>query len=367
MSSFLYCHGRLYAAEVPLSAIAEAVGTPSYIYIREDIEERWRAFDEAFAAHPHCLCYAVKANSNLAVLKLLADLGSGFDIVSGGELSRVLKAGGDPSRIVFSGVGKKAWEMEQALKAGIACFNVESEPELERLSQVAAGLGKTAPFALRINPHVDPKTHPYIATGLEESKFGIDEEGALALYEKAARLPFLEPVGVDCHIGSQLTTLGPFAEALEKILNLAERLRERGLPIRHLDAGGGLGIRYRDESPPSPEAYADTLLRILQGRDYTLFLEPGRAIVGEAGVLLTRVEYIKVTPKRRFAIVDAAMNDLLRPALYGAWHDILEVEPEGQEPHLYDVVGPVCETGDFLGKDRRLRIAPGDLLAVASA
>jgi len=365
---FTFRQGRLYAEDVPVRALAERFGTPLYVYSRATLEQHWRAFDRAFEGHPHQVCYAVKANSNLAVLDVLARLGSGFDIVSGGELYRVLQAGGDPRRIVFSGVGKRADEIRQALRAGILSFNVESASELERIAAVARAVHTRAPVSVRVNPDVDPRTHPYIATGLRESKFGVPIEQAHDLYHWAARRPELEVVGIDCHIGSQITELAPFTDALGRVLELADRLAAVGIAIRHLDLGGGLGIRYRDESPPEPEDYARALRAVLAGRPYTVLLEPGRAIAGNAGILVTRVEYVKETAAHRFAIVDAAMNDLLRPALYGAWQEIVEVDRTLERPEaVYDVVGPVCETGDFLGRERRLRAAPGDLLAVRSA
>jgi diaminopimelate decarboxylase len=367
MSPYRYVHGRLYGESVPLTDVARYADTPCYVYSRNAIEARWRVFDSAFGSHPHRVCYAVKANSNLAVLNLLARLGSGFDVVSVGELERVLQAGGDPALVAFSGVGKRASELRRALAVGIACFNVESVAELELLDQVAAALGRRAPVALRVNPDVDAGTHPYIATGLRQSKFGIPIEEAPQVYARAAGLRHLEVTGIACHIGSQLTDVAPFVAALARVLTLAAKLEAAGLEVRHVDMGGGLGIRYRDELPPTPAAYAEGLIAALGGRPYTLWVEPGRAIVGEAGVLLTRVEYLKPTLHRNFAVVDAAMNDLLRPALYGAWHEILEVEPEpATDPRVYDVVGPVCETGDFLGKDRSLRLRAGSLIAVCS-
>ncbi|HEB98918.1 MAG TPA: diaminopimelate decarboxylase [Thiotrichales bacterium] len=368
MDHFDYRDDRLYAEEVPLDEIAERFGTPCYVYSRATLERHWQAFDGALAGRPHLVCYAVKANSNLAVLNLLARLGSGFDIVSGGELARVLAAGGTADKVVFSGVGKQAWEIRQALEAGIRCFNVESEPELARIEGIARELGRTAPVSLRVNPDVDAGTHPYISTGLKENKFGIDVEEALAVYRRAAASPHLEVAGIDCHIGSQLTRTEPFVDALERVLALTDRLAEEGIAVRHLDLGGGLGIRYRDEAPPLPADYARALNEALGDRDTEILIEPGRAIAGNAGVLLTRVEYLKTTPHKHFAIVDAAMNDLLRPALYNAWQEIVPVAPrEDGEEAAWDIVGPVCETGDFLGKERRLRLAPGDLLAVRSA
>ncbi|HEY9199920.1 MAG TPA: diaminopimelate decarboxylase [Gammaproteobacteria bacterium] len=368
MDHFNYRDGRLCAEDVPLADIAARFGTPTYVYSRATLERHWRAFDSALAGRPHLICYAVKANSTLAILNLFARLGSGFDIVSVGELERVLKAGGDPAKIVFSGVGKTAAEMRRALDVGIRCFNVESEPELERLNEVAGGLDKRAPVSLRVNPDVDAGTHPYISTGLKENKFGIDIAVADEVYARAAALPNLEIVGVDCHIGSQLTQVTPFVDALARVLALLDRLAARGIAVRHLDLGGGLGIRYRDEQPPEPRDYLAPILAAIGDRDVEIMLEPGRAIVGNAGVLLTRVEYLKHTGHKDFAIIDAAMNDLLRPALYDAWQAIIPVQPRSDvPPRRYDLVGPVCETGDFLGKDRELALEPGDLLAVRSA
>jgi diaminopimelate decarboxylase len=368
MDHFEYRNGRLYAEEVPVADIVAAVGTPCYLYSRATIERHWHAFDRAFSDHPHLVCYAVKANSNLAVLNLLARLGSGFDIVSGGELERVLAAGGEPGKVVFSGVGKRRDELERALEIGIRCFNVESETELTLLEQVAAERGRRAPVSLRINPDVDADTHPYIATGLKQNKFGIAADRAPAVYVRAAASPHLRVVGVDCHIGSQLTKVAPFVDALERVLALVARLEGQGIPVHHLDLGGGLGIRYRDEEPPLPADHAAALMDHIRGKPYEILIEPGRAIVGNAGILVTRVELLKRGEERNFAVVDAAMNDLLRPALYSAWQAIIPVEPRaGGEPRRYDVVGPICETGDFLGKDRELAIEPGDLLAVRSA
>lgn len=355
------------AEDVDLSQIADTYGTPCYVYSRANIEHHWHAFDRALEGHEHLLCYAVKANSNLAVLNVLARLGSGFDIVSGGELERVVVAGGDPAKVVFSGVGKTAAEMRRGLELGIACFNVESEPELGRLNRVARETGAHAPISLRVNPDVDPRTHPYIATGLRESKFGIPIERAVQVYHNAVELPHIRIVGADCHIGSQLTSVGPLVDALERMLELVDRLASDGIALEHLDLGGGLGIRYDDEHPPQPGDLSVALGRHLAGRRIKLLLEPGRAIVGNAGVLLTRVEYLKQTNGHHFAIVDAAMNDLLRPALYGAWQQIVPVRPRAGRGHRYDVVGPVCETGDFLGKGRELNLKAGDLLAVRSA
>ncbi|MGC9008802.1 MAG: diaminopimelate decarboxylase, partial [Halothiobacillaceae bacterium] len=363
MEAFSRHDGRLYAEGVPLAEVAAAYGTPTYVYSRAAIESKFRAYSDAFGDHPHLVCFAVKSNSNLAVLNLLARLGAGFDIVSGGELERVLAAGGEAGKVVFSGVAKSRAEMARALEVGIRCFNVESLPELERLNEVALAHGKRAPVSLRVNPDVDAKTHPYISTGLKENKFGIAIEDAEAAYLRAAALPGLAVVGVDCHIGSQLTELRPFIDALERVLALVERLAAQGVRLHHLDLGGGLGIRYRDETPPAPAELVGALMDRLGQTGYELIVEPGRSIVGNAGVLLTRVELLKHSPHKDFAVVDAAMNDLMRPALYGSWMDIQPVAVRDGEPREYDVVGPVCETGDFLGKGRRLVLAEGDLLA----
>jgi diaminopimelate decarboxylase len=372
MNMFTYRGDRLYAEGVALSEIAEKHGTPCYVYSRAHIEAQWRAFDQAFGARDHLVCYAVKANSNLGLLNVLARLGSGFDIVSVGELERVLAADGDPGKVVFSGVGKGVHEIERALEAGIACFNVESEAELVLLNEAAARVGRHAPVSLRINPDVDARTHPYISTGLKESKFGIPMSEARTAYHVAQRLPHLRIVGVDCHIGSQLTELAPFADALERVLALVDQLAADGIALQHLDLGGGLGIRYRDEQPPSPGEYVAAFLTRLDAhadryRNLKLLIEPGRAIVGNAGVLLTRVQYLKHAEAKNFAIVDAAMNDLMRPALYDAWQDIAPVQKRAGAAKNYDVVGPVCETGDFLGRGRTLKVQAGDLLAVCSA
>ena len=368
MDYFNYHDGRLCAEQCDLAALAEQYGTPAYVYSRATIERHWRAFDAALAGVDHLVCYAVKANSNLAVLNLMARLGSGFDIVSVGELERVIAAGGEPGKVVFSGVGKRRDEIRRALELGIYCFNIESEAELERVEQVAAEMGCKAPISLRVNPDVDAKTLPYISTGLKENKFGIAIERAPAVYARAAEMAHLEVVGVDCHIGSQLTEIAPFEEALERVLGLVDTLVGQGIALSHIDLGGGLGIRYRDEQPPLPGDYAAPLLDRLAGRDLKVLIEPGRAITGNAGVLLTRVEYLKHHEEKNFAIVDAAMNDLMRPALYQAWQAIIPVlERSGLQSQCYDVVGPVCETGDFLGKERELAIEAGDLLAVRSA
>ncbi len=367
MESFSRRNGRLYIEDCDLAAIAAEFGTPCYVYSRASIERQWRALDLAFAGHDHLVCYAVKANSSLAVLNLLARLGSGFDIVSGGELERVLKAGGEPSKVVFSGVGKSAAEMERALQVGIHCFNVESESELERLNEVAGRLKLRAPVSLRVNPDVDANTHPYISTGLKDNKFGIEIERAESVYRRAANMAHIDVVGIDFHIGSQLTSIEPFEDALQRVLALVDRLEDAGIHLRHVDVGGGIGIRYRDETPPDPADYAARLLKQLGGRKLKILLEPGRAIVGNAGVLLTTVEYLKLTPHKNFAVVDAAMTELIRPSLYDAWQAIEPVIDRGGQTRRYDVVGPVCETADFLGKDRELAIEEGDLLAVRSA
>jgi len=367
MDYFTARNGRLYAEDVPLVDIAAAHGTPCYVYSRATIERHWRAFDLALAGQPHLVCYAVKANSNLAVLNLMARLGSGFDIVSVGELERVLRAGGEPGKVVFSGVGKRTDELHRALELGIHCFNVESAEELERLNGLAGAMKRRAPVSLRVNPDVDAKTHRYISTGLKENKFGIDITAAPELYARAAALPHLSVVGVDCHIGSQLTDTAPFEAALERVLALADELSSRGIALKHIDIGGGLGITYSSETPPSPADYAGALVRRLGDRRLKVLIEPGRAIVGNAGVLLTRVEYLKHTPHKNFAVVDAGMNDLIRPALYDAWQAIVAVVERPGAAVRYDVVGPVCETGDFLGKGRDLCLGAGDLLAVRSA
>lgn len=369
MDHFTYRDGRLRAEEVDLEEVARRVGTPCYVYSRATLERHWRVFDAALAGHAHLICYAVKANSSLAVLQVLARLGSGFDIVSVGELQRVLMAGGDPARVVFSGVGKRADEIHRALQVGIRCFNVESESELYRLNEVAGQCGLTAPVALRVNPDVDAGTHPYISTGLRENKFGIAIDAAFENYRQAAGMPHLHVIGIDCHIGSQLTDTRPFVDALERVLHLVGRLSDEGIRLRHIDLGGGLGIRYQPQDTlPSPDTYIHALLEKLGESGLELLLEPGRAVVGNAGILLTRVEYLKSAVDRRFAIVDAAMNDLQRPALYNAWHDIIPVRPRQNAPTLaYDVVGPICETGDFLGKQRQLALAAGDILAIRSA
>ncbi|WP_022958696.1 diaminopimelate decarboxylase [Spongiibacter tropicus] len=368
MTVFHYQSGELFAESVSLRAIAEQYGTPCYVYSRAYLEQRFSEYSDALQGQDHLVCYAVKANSNIAVLNVLARLGAGFDIVSVGELERVLAAGGPAERVVFSGVGKTAAEMRRALEVGIYCFNVESEAELERLNAVAAEMGVVAPVSIRVNPDVDAKTHPYISTGLRDNKFGIDIARAPEVYAHAASLSNLAVKGVDCHIGSQLTDTSPFLDALDRVLMLVDTLAEQGIDIAHLDLGGGLGVRYRDEQPPSTGDYIAAIRERLGERQVKLMFEPGRSITANAGVLLTQVEFLKLNPHKNFAIVDAAMNDMLRPALYQAWMDLLPVVPRSNgEARHYDVVGPVCETGDFIAKDRELRIESGDLLALASS
>lgn len=367
MNAFSRRDGRLHCEDVPLETIAQHYGTPTYVYSRAALTTAFRDYDTAFASHDHLICYAVKANPNLGILNLFARLGAGFDIVSGGELARVLAAGGDPGKVVFSGVGKTAVEMRAALEAGILCFNIESESELLHLNAVAGEMGRRAPVSFRVNPDVDAKTHPYIATGLKTNKFGIAYAEAPRLYALAAELPHLDVVGIDCHIGSQLTETAPFAEAVAKVLDLVNRLQEQGITLHHIDLGGGLGVRYRDEAPPPVSDYASVLLDHLRGRALKLILEPGRSLVANAGLLLTRVEYLKHGEAKDFAIVDAAMNDLMRPALYDAWHEIEPVMERSGESRSYEIVGPVCESGDFLAHDRSLMLQEGDLLAIFSA
>ncbi len=366
---FGYRQDRLYAEEVPLSAIAERVGTPCYVYSRATLERHYQVFDEAFGEWPHHICFAVKANGNLAVLQVLERLGAGFDIVSGGELARVLAAGGRASDVVFSGVGKSSDEIAKALTAGVRILSIESGEELERVNAVALSLGRKAPIGIRINPDVDPNTHPYIATGLRENKFGVPAADAPALYRKANAMAGIEVVGIGCHIGSQLTEIAPFCDAVERVLDVVDTLAQDDIELSHLDLGGGVGIRYSDETPPDPKDYVQAILAILKRRncDLAVTLEPGRAIAGNAGVLLSSVEYIKSGPEKDFVIVDAAMNDLLRPALYQAWHEVVRADrgPD-REMHTCDVVGPVCETGDFIARNRQLAVAPGDLVAVRS-
>ena len=367
MNCFSYQNGTLCAEKVPLDAMAARFGTPCYIYSRAALESAYREFELACAERDTLICYSVKANSNLALLNLLARLGSGFDIVSGGELARVLAAGGSAAKTVFSGVGKSEAEMHAALEAGVLCFNVESEGELDRLAAVANSVRKIAPVSLRVNPAVDPKTHPYIATGLRESKFGIPYDEALPLYRKAAELPGLRVVGIDVHIGSQIIDAEPFVASLGKILELVDALDAAGVRLDHVDLGGGLGIRYRDEAPPAARVYLGELFRRLGNRKLRVLFEPGRSLVGNIGILLTRVEYLKHGAAKNFVVADAAMNDLLRPALYDAWHDVLPVVRRGDPARRYDIVGPICESADFLARERSLAVAPGDLLAVMSA
>ena len=367
MDYFNYRDNRLFAEDVAIEDIAKEHGSPCYVYSRATFERHWRAFDDALSAHDHLVCFAVKANSNLGVLNVLAKIGAGFDIVSGGELERVLAAGGDAGKVVFSGVGKTASEMRRALDVGIRCFNVESEAELILLNDVAGDKGVKAPVSIRVNPDVDAKTHPYISTGLKENKFGIDITLAPEVYSRASKMENLKIEGVDCHIGSQLTETRPFLDALDRVLALIDQLSEMNINIHHLDLGGGLGIQYHDETPPSPVEYAKALSSKLAGRELQILIEPGRAIAGNAGILVTRVEFLKSNDEKHFAIVDAAMNDLMRPALYGAWQDIVAVNKKEGHSEKYDIVGPICETGDFLGKDRELIIEAGDLLAVRSS
>lgn len=365
---FHYQSGELFVEDVSLALLASKLGTPLYVYSKAALENAWNAYAQATVGHDVLICYGMKANSNLAILQQFAKLGSGFDIVSGGELKRVIKAGGSPSKVVFSGVGKEIWEIEYALEAGVKCFNVESVPELERLSAVATHLGKTAPVSLRVNPDVDAQTHPYISTGLKENKFGIAIESALEAYRLATELPGLEVVGVDCHIGSQITDVSPYLDALDKLLALIAKLKAEGIELHHLDLGGGLGIRYDDETPLAPRVLLDAVFERLaaKGLKLELVLEPGRSLIGNAGVLITEVQYLKHTEDKDFAIVNAGMNDLMRPALYEAWHGVLPIKPRSTETHVYDVVGPVCESADWLARARALALEQGDLLAIES-
>jgi diaminopimelate decarboxylase len=368
MDHFEYKQGQLYCEDVAITALAEQYGTPLFVYSRATLERHWHAFDSAFDGHDHLVCYAVKANSNLAVLNLLARLGSGFDIVSGGELQRVLQAGGKPARIVFSGVGKLANEIETAMQLDILCFNVESEQELDRINVIAGRMKKTARISFRVNPDVDAKTHPYISTGLKDNKFGVPFANAEQVYLKASGLENIEIIGMDCHIGSQLTELSPYIDAFDRLLELIDRLRQQGINIHHLDLGGGLGIRYRDEEPPLPAEWASALRDRLKNFDGTVVIEPGRAIAGNAGILVSRVNYLKHGADKNFAVIDAAMNDLIRPSLYGAWQEIIRVEQHSNaSERVYDVVGAICESSDFLGKDRALSLTQNDLLAIRSS
>ncbi|NBO10101.1 MAG: diaminopimelate decarboxylase [Methylophilaceae bacterium] len=368
MKFFSQKNGEFFAENVPLSQIAKQFGTPTYVYSKQALTSAFERFSEGFSGTDHLVCFAVKSNPSLAILNTFAKLGAGFDIVSGGELARVIAAGGDPSKVVFSGVGKTETEMRDALNAGIFCFNVESASELDRLNAVAASMGKIAPISLRVNPNVDAKTHPYISTGLKNNKFGVAYEDALSLYQKAATMRHIAIHGVDCHIGSQLTELSPFLDALDRILALVDQLEAAGIHIQHIDAGGGIGICYSDETPPNFADYAEAMRKKMAGRNIKMVFEPGRALVGNAGILLTKVEYLKHTEAKNFAIVDAAMNDLMRPALYDAYHEIVAVKPHTDvAPQVYEIVGPVCESGDFLGHDRKLALAQGDLIAILSA
>ena len=368
MDYFNYHNNELFAEDIAVQDIVYKYGSPCYIYSRATLERHWKAFDQAFGEKAHLICYAVKANSNIAILNLLARSGSGFDIVSLGELKRVIQAGGDPKKIVFSGVGKREDEILAALKIGIRCFNIEVSGELDRINRLAGQVGVIAPVSFRVNPDVDAKTHPYISTGLKENKFGIDIEQALTEYRRAAAMPNINVIGIDCHIGSQLTETRPFLDALDKILDLVSILKADGIHLHHLDLGGGLGIRYHDEQPPEPAEYIKAVLERLGDTDFEILLEPGRAIVGNAGILVTQVEYLKPTPHKNFAIVDAAMNDLVRPSLYSAWQEIIHVNQQSNAPEQqWDIVGPVCETGDFLGKGRALKLSQGDLLAIRSS
>jgi diaminopimelate decarboxylase len=364
---FEYRQGKLYCEDVPIETLAQIYGTPLFVYSRATLERHWHAFDQALAAYDHLVCYAVKANSSLAVLNVLARLGSGFDIVSGGELQRVLQAGGDAQRIVFSGVGKQASEIADALAADILCFNVESEQELDRINEIASKMGKTARVSFRVNPDVDAKTHPYISTGLKDNKFGIAFTDAESVYLKAATLANIEVIGMDCHIGSQLTEMSPYIDAFDRLLELIEKLRSQGININHLDLGGGLGIRYRNEAPPLPAEWASALQGRLKNFSGTIVIEPGRAIAGNAGILVSQVNYLKHGTDKNFAVIDAAMNDLIRPSLYGAWQEIIRVDADSDaDEKIYDVVGAICESSDFLGKDRALRLRQRDLLAIRS-
>ncbi len=368
MDHFNYQNNELFAEAVAVRDIVNQYGSPCYIYSRATLERHWLAFDQAFGDQAHLICYAVKANSNIAILNLLARLGSGFDIVSLGEMQRVLAAGGEANKIVFSGIGKREDEILAALKIGIRCFNIEVSGELDRINSLAGQLGVIAPISFRVNPDVDAKTHPYISTGLKENKFGIDINQALTEYQRAASMPNINVIGIDCHIGSQLTETKPFLDALDKILALVATLKDNGIHLHHLDLGGGLGIRYNNEQPPEPADYIKAILERLGKTEFEVLLEPGRAIVGNAGVLVTQVEYLKPTAHKNFAIVDAAMNDLVRPSLYSAWQEIIPVNQISTAPdQQWDIVGPVCETGDFLGKERLLKVTPGDLLAIRSS
>ncbi len=365
---FQYQSGELFAENVAISDLADQYGTPLYVYSRKAFSDHYLAYADALKGKDALVCYAIKANSNLAVLNVLAKLGAGFDIVSVGELERVLQAGGSPDKIVFSGVAKTSDEMRRALAVGVHCFNVESAQELERLNDVAVEMGLKAPVSLRVNPDVDAQTHPYISTGLKENKFGVDIETALSVYQRASELEGINIKGVDCHIGSQLTEITPFLDAIDRVLALIDSLKEQGIELEHIDLGGGLGVVYDDEMPPTPKEFIDAIMPKLAGRNLKLVLEPGRSIAANAGVFITQVEFLKSNGEKNFAIIDGGMNDLIRPSLYSAWQKIIEVQPrENVEKKIYDIVGPVCETGDFLGKDRKLAIVQGDLLAVKSS
>ena len=369
MDFFQYKNEQLYVEDLPVKQLAEEFGTPLYIYSRATLERHWHAFDSALGKHPHLICYAVKANSNIGILNVMAKLGSGFDIVSQGELERVLAAGGDASKVVFSGVAKSRAEIMRALEVGIRCFNVESVAELHHINQIAGEMGKVAPISLRVNPDVDAHTHPYISTGLKENKFGVSVDEAREVYKLAATLPHVKITGMDCHIGSQLTELQPFLDATDRLIRLMEQLKEDGIILKHLDLGGGLGVTYTDETPPHPSDYATALLNKLKDyEDLEIILEPGRAIAANAGILVAKVQYLKSNESRNFAITDTGMNDMIRPALYEAYMNIIEIDRTlGREKAIYDVVGPVCETSDFLGKQRELAIAEGDYIAQRSA
>ena len=369
MDFFQYKNEQLYVEDLPVKQLAEEFGTPLYIYSRATLERHWHAFDSALGEHPHLICYAVKANSNIGILNVMAKLGSGFDIVSQGELERVLAAGGEASKVVFSGVAKSRAEIMRALEVGIRCFNVESIAELHRINQIAGEMGKVAPISLRVNPDVDAHTHPYISTGLKENKFGVSVDEAREVYKLAATLPHVKITGMDCHIGSQLTELQPFLDATDRLIRLIEQLKEDGITLKHLDLGGGLGVTYTDETPPHPSDYAAALLNKLKDyKDLEIILEPGRAIAANAGILVAKVQYLKSNESRNFAITDTGMNDMIRPALYEAYMNIIEIDRTlEREKAIYDVVGPVCETSDFLGKQRELAIAEGDYIAQRSA
>ena len=369
MDFFQYKNEQLYVEDLPVKQLAEEFGTPLYIYSRATLERHWHAFDSALGKHPHLICYAVKANSNIGILNVMAKLGSGFDIVSQGELERVLAAGGDASKVVFSGVAKSRTEIMRALEIGIRCFNVESVAELHHINQIAGEMGKVAPISLRVNPDVDAHTHPYISTGLKENKFGVNVDEAREVYKLAATLPHVKITGMDCHIGSQLTELQPFLDATDRLIRLMEQLKEDGITLKHLDLGGGLGVTYTNETPPHPSDYATALLNKLKNHeDLEIILEPGRAITANAGILVAKVQYLKSNESRNFAITDTGMNDMIRPALYEAYMNIIEIDLTlGREKAIYDVVGPVCETSDFLGKQRKLAIAEGDYIAQRSA